>query len=158
MQIIVNCLVRWRGGIVMLHKPRRGLWFLPGGKVEPGESWPDAVRREVWEETGLRLGRVTLCGVHVLVTAPGPGREAVYRTLAQFAGEAAGGELLAVSKEGEVKVIREEQIARLPMDEGDRIMLEHTLRAAASGGVVWFGRFEYGWDEQLVRWRAEMGA
>ena len=37
------------------REPSRGLWSVPGGRVEPGESGPDAVRREVFEETGLRV-------------------------------------------------------------------------------------------------------
>jgi 8-oxo-dGTP diphosphatase len=35
------------------REPSRGLWSVPGGRVEPGENGPDAVRREVLEETGL---------------------------------------------------------------------------------------------------------
>jgi 8-oxo-dGTP diphosphatase len=35
--------------------PSRGLWSVPGGRVEPGETGPDAVRREVLEETGLHV-------------------------------------------------------------------------------------------------------
>lgn len=36
------------------NPPAQGLWSIPGGRVEPGESSEDAVLRELLEETGLR--------------------------------------------------------------------------------------------------------
>jgi ADP-ribose pyrophosphatase YjhB (NUDIX family) len=50
--------------------PGRGSWSLPGGKVETGESHDEAIRREVHEETGVRVRIAVPLGV-VPVTAEG---------------------------------------------------------------------------------------
>lgn len=43
----------------MLRPDRPGdFWLLPGGGVKPDEDQLDALRREVWEETGLRVDGV----------------------------------------------------------------------------------------------------
>ena len=49
--------VVWRGGagearVAVIHRPRRGDWTLPKGKLEEGEAWEEAALREVREETG----------------------------------------------------------------------------------------------------------
>jgi 8-oxo-dGTP diphosphatase len=37
------------------HEPGAGLWSLPGGRIEPGESDEQAVVREISEECGLQV-------------------------------------------------------------------------------------------------------
>lgn len=50
----VAVLLQDDAGRLLLVRHRLRGWELPGGKLEPGESWADAARREVLEETGLR--------------------------------------------------------------------------------------------------------
>lgn len=58
---IVSCFVEFKGRILLLHrqdhKPEGGTWGVPAGKTIDGEEVPDAVLREVEEETGLCLPR-----------------------------------------------------------------------------------------------------
>jgi 8-oxo-dGTP diphosphatase len=39
--------------VLLVHRPEYDDWSLPKGKLDPGETWEDAARREVEEETGL---------------------------------------------------------------------------------------------------------
>ena len=52
------------GRILLQQRSDNGLWGLPGGSVEIGESVRDAIVREVREETGLTVEVVRLIGVY----------------------------------------------------------------------------------------------
>ena len=50
---------RKNGRVLIAQRPADkllgGLWEFPGGKVEPGESLPDCLRREIQEELGIEI-------------------------------------------------------------------------------------------------------
>ena len=48
----VVCVARLDGKWVLCKHKKRDTWELPGGHIEEGESWLDAAKREMFEETG----------------------------------------------------------------------------------------------------------
>jgi len=46
------------------QEPYRGRWELPGGFVEQGETPAQSVRREICEETGLRVVEASIMGAY----------------------------------------------------------------------------------------------
>ncbi|MEU3721282.1 NUDIX hydrolase [Streptomyces sp. NPDC031705] len=51
------------GRVLLLARTDTGGWGLPGGLMDPGESFEDTARREVLEETGLVVGELALLGL-----------------------------------------------------------------------------------------------
>lgn len=53
----VGAVIKDEAGRLLLikrgHEPGAGLWSIPGGRIEPGESDARALAREILEETGL---------------------------------------------------------------------------------------------------------
>jgi len=61
--IVGAVLVNEDGEVLMVQEAKpscRGQWYLPAGRMEPGETITDAVKREVLEETGLEMDPTTL--------------------------------------------------------------------------------------------------
>jgi 8-oxo-dGTP pyrophosphatase MutT (NUDIX family) len=50
--------------ILLQQRADTGDWAIPGGMMEPGETFEETARREVQEETGLVLGRMTLLNIY----------------------------------------------------------------------------------------------
>lgn len=49
---------------LLTRRADNGLWCIPGGAMESGESAAEACEREVWEETGLGVRVKRLVGVY----------------------------------------------------------------------------------------------
>ena len=45
------------------HEPNKGLWTIPGGRQEPGETLAETAHREIAEETGVKISNPVLVDV-----------------------------------------------------------------------------------------------
>lgn len=86
-------------------KPFKGLWNVPGGKVEAFESPIEACKREIHEETGLEIDNVSFRGV-ITVTNENQKRSDVLMLFhaKEFSGS------LCDSDEGEIAWVETEKI------------------------------------------------
>ncbi|MGL5002349.1 MAG: NUDIX domain-containing protein [Casimicrobium sp.] len=53
-----------RGYVLLQRRSDNGFWNMPGGGLELGENFETAVKREVFEETGLEVEVLRLIGVY----------------------------------------------------------------------------------------------
>ena len=89
-------------GQFLLQKRHDGIWGVPGGFMELGESTEETGRREVLEETGLKVGKLDLVGVfsgkNHYIKLPN-GDEFYPVTIAYITKDIKGGDLKADGKE-----------------------------------------------------------
>lgn len=52
---IALVIVQHEGKFCLVHEKKDRGWYLPAGRVDPGETLQDGARREVLEESGLEV-------------------------------------------------------------------------------------------------------
>ncbi len=88
------------GGVVLVQRGKgiyRGLWSLPGGAIELGETAVAAARRELWEETGLLASDLTLSDVADAIVRDSSGAAVTHYTIAVYAADQVSGTLAAAA-------------------------------------------------------------
>jgi ADP-ribose pyrophosphatase YjhB (NUDIX family) len=69
-KVVVGTVCRWHDRVLLCRRaiePRAGLWVVPAGYLERGESTEDGARREAFEEAGARLDITGLLAVYNVV-------------------------------------------------------------------------------------------
>lgn len=117
------------GRILMVHKTDNGLWALPGGGMDVGESMPDAVVREVKEETGLDVEVTGIVGIysdpnHVIAYDDGEVRQ---QCSVCFTTRLLGGELRTSSETSAVVFVAREALAELTIHSSMRLRIRTFL-------------------------------
>lgn len=113
----VGAVIKDSAGRLLLirrgHPPGAGLWSLPGGRIEQGESDEEAVVREVGEETGLSVAPGPLVGS---VTRPGPDGAAF--EIRDYAASVTGGDLQAGDDAMDARWVSPAELTELPLTAG----------------------------------------
>ena len=105
-----------RGRLLLIqrgHDPGAGLWSLPGGRIEAGETDAEALVREMEEETGLTVEPGRLIG-----QVDRPGRAGDVLDIRDYAATVTGGMLRPGDDAADARWVAPEDLAVLPVTEG----------------------------------------
>ena len=98
--------------------PAHGLYTLPGGGVELGETLEQAVVREVREETGLAVAPLALVGFREAIGRDAAGRIERHFVILPFAARWIAGEIALNEELAEAQWRRPDELADLKTTDG----------------------------------------
>jgi len=111
----VGVLVR-RGDSVLIVKrrndPGRGLWSIPGGVLELGETLEDAAKREAKEETGVDIAVDSLLDVYNLIKKDEAGRIRYHYVLVNYLAHYIKGKLKRNAESSEIRWVKVNELNR----------------------------------------------
>ncbi|MDB8565454.1 NUDIX domain-containing protein [Turicibacter sanguinis] len=124
---VVHSLLVQDDQILLLFKPSRQKWFLPGGKAEFGENIIQTGLREFYEETGLQLKHEKLGAITTVVVE----EELEKKEWMLYTVKATDstGELIEENREGSLAWHSLKEVDELPMFEGDRFIIKKLLES-----------------------------
>lgn len=122
----------WREGAVLLvqrgRAPLAGLWSLPGGLVETGETLKDAAARELREETGVSADFGGIADWRDIIVKEDDGRVRTHYVLAVFAGTWRHGEPKAGDDASDTRWAAPHELAGLETTQGIERIIAATGR------------------------------
>ena len=115
------CLISDDAGNVVVQNRVDPKWpgiAFPGGHVEYGEPFTDAVIREVYEETGLTVSELSLCGIKDWMRDDGTRYVVYLYKTDKFEGR------LTSSDEGEVFWVSLKELSNMKLSNSMKTMLK----------------------------------
>ncbi|MGY5880040.1 MAG: NUDIX domain-containing protein [Candidatus Thorarchaeota archaeon] len=120
----VGAIVVCKKGVLLARRdkpPGEGLWSIPGGGVETGETQKESVIREVLEETGIECDVLELVSTADLITLDETGKVEFHFLLNHYLAKAITEETKPEFPEGEVGWFHPD---RLPEDMVNQEIIE----------------------------------
>jgi ADP-ribose pyrophosphatase YjhB (NUDIX family) len=105
-----------QGRLLMIkrgHEPGAGLWSIPGGRIEPGETDAEALVREMIEETGLTVEVGRLIG-----RVRRPGLSGAVVEIRDYAATVTGGTLRPGDDAADARWVAAAELESLDITEG----------------------------------------
>jgi ADP-ribose pyrophosphatase YjhB (NUDIX family) len=111
-----------RDGRVLLAQrakpPGAGLYSLPGGLVEIGETVAEAAARELMEEVSVTAQPLGLCGARDIIIPDDEGRIARHFVVLCYAARWIAGEGTISPEAADTRWMRQQDVPDLPVTEG----------------------------------------
>lgn len=127
-----------RGDRVLLaaraRPPRDGVWSIPGGLVEPGETLAEAALRELKEETGVEAELIGFIRPIEYIERDGEGRTRHHFVICAHAARWIAGEGETSDEAQAIRWAQEGQIADEPTTPGLVPVLEAAFAMARDAG------------------------
>lgn len=116
-----------QGRVLLIQRSDNGLWAIPGGAQDIGESIADTVVRETREETGIDVEVTGIIGVytnphHVMAYDDGEVRQQFSLC---FRARPTGGELRTSSESTQVRWVPQDELDTLAIHPSLRLRIDH---------------------------------
>ena len=135
--LAVSAAIMRAGQVLLVRRarpPAAGLFSLPGGVVELGETLEEAVVREVREETGLTIEPVGLAGFRETIVRDGDARIERHFVILPFAARWRAGEVELNEELSEARWLEPAGIAELPTTPGLGEIVANALKRLQDAG------------------------
>ena len=119
--LAVSAAILRDGQVLLVRRarpPADGLFSLPGGVVEVGETMTEGLKREVREETSLEIEPVALAGYREVVARDADDKVERHFVILPFAARWVSGEPLLNEELSEWRWVNPDEIAGLPTTPG----------------------------------------
>lgn len=133
--LAVSAAIIRAGKVLIVRRgrpPASGLFTLPGGGVEAGETLRQAVIREVREETGLTVEPLGLAGYREVIARDGDSKVERHFVILPFAARWISGEVALNDELAEAHWLAPDALASLETTEGLGEVIRAALTLAAA--------------------------